>query len=190
MSRQFPNRRHVDIDLRPERARRRNLNRVSISIAVIFALLIGVTPFLPSWLGDDAEPSTELVPVSGAVLVEVVRVIDGDTLDVRSAQTELRVRLYGVDTPERGEACFDEATARLEELAGTHVQLLPDARLQDSFGRELRYVYDESGTLLDEQLVAEGLGLAWTEDGSLRAQILDAEAEARTARRGCLWGGG
>lgn len=195
--RRYPNRRHVDIDLRPERLRRRNLNRVSISIAAIFVILVAASPFLPGILGtDDGDPvevpagaPVPLVPVEGALPVEVVRIVDGDTLDVRSAQTEIRVRLYGVDTPERGERCFREASDRLAALAGEQVQLLPDERLTDRFGRELRYVYAADGTLIDEQLVAEGYGLAWTDDGRLREQIMATEAEARAAGRGCLWSG-
>ena len=190
MSRRYPNRRHVDIDLGPERARRRNLNRVSVSIAIIFALIVVISPFLTDLVSDrgDETPTPALVPVEGALTVDVVKVIDGDTLDVRSAQTELRVRLYGVDTPERGEACYEEATARLAALAGDQVQLLPDARLTDQFGRELRYVYAVDGTLIDEELVTEGLGYAWTDDGQFRAEIMAAEAAARDAGRGCLWG--
>jgi len=194
MSRQYPNRRHVDIDLRGERKRRSNLNRVSISIAVIFVVLIIASPFLPGFDSDDdaapfatATSTSTIVPVEGALTVEVIRVVDGDTLDVQSAQTELRVRLFGVDTPERGEACFDEATERLTTLAGEQVQLLPDERQTDSFGRELRYVYAADGTLIDELLVADGFGYAWTEDGQFRSQIMAAEAAARATGAGCLW---
>lgn len=189
-NRRFPNRRHVDIDLGPERIRRRNLNRVSISIAVVFVLIVAASPFLPGLIDDGpaGTDTTALVPIEGALPVEVLGVVDGDTLDVRSAQTELRVRLYGVDTPERGDACFEEATDRLAALAGDQVQLLPDVRLQDGFGRELRYVYASDGTLIDERLVVEGYGLAWTEDGQFRSQIMAAETEARDAGRGCLWG--
>lgn len=191
MSRRYPNRRHIDIDFTPELRRRRNLSRVSISIAVIFGLLVLLSPFLPTFLGTDNEPGNDttsvLQPIEGALVVEVVEIIDGDTLDVRSAQTELRIRLFGVDTPERGEACFREATERLAALAGTEVQLLPDERLTDSFGRELRYVYSTDGTLIDEQLVTEGLGLAWTEDGQFRDRIIAAEEDARAEKRGCLW---
>lgn len=193
MSRRYPNRRHVDIDFTPELRRRRNLSRVSISIAVIFGLLVLLSPFFPTFLGADDDPGDDatsaLQPIEGALVVEVVEIIDGDTLDVRSAQTELRVRLFGVDTPERGEACFQEATDRLSALAGTEVQLLPDQRLTDSFGRELRYVYTTDGTLIDEQLVTEGLGVAWTEDGQFRERLVAAEEDARAERRGCLWDG-
>ncbi len=35
--------------------------------------------------------------------------------------SESWVRIYGVDTPERGEPCFEEATERFRELAGDRV---------------------------------------------------------------------
>ena len=47
----------------------------------------------------------------------------------------LSVRLFGIDTPERGEACYAEATNRLRELAGSEVLIVADERLQDSGGR-------------------------------------------------------
>ena len=47
--------------------------------------------------------------------VAVTRIVDGDTLDT----TQGRLRLFGVDTPERGERCFREATDRLSGLAGS-----------------------------------------------------------------------
>ncbi len=192
MSRRYPNRRHVDLDVRPLQRRRRALNRVTYSIMVLFVLVIAGTVILPGLLApaEDAPAAPDAVthPVPGALPVRVVRIIDGDTLEVRSAETSLTVRLYGVDTPEREEACYQEATDRLEELAGGTVQLLPDARLTDPFDRQLRYVYTADGTLIDEALVAEGYGLAWTDDGSMREQIMAAEAEARAEGRGCLWG--
>ncbi len=46
-------------------------------------------------------------------VAQVVRIIDGDTLDTSKG----RVRLFGVDTPERGERCASEATERLREPA-------------------------------------------------------------------------
>ena len=193
MSRRYPNRRHVEFDLGPERRRRRRLNRMSVSMASLLALVIVATAL---WTGAGEVTAPEqpagngveaLVEVAGAVPVNVVRIIDGDTLVVRSLATELTVRLYGVDTPERGEACFTEATERLKELAGAHVQLLPDARLADRYDRQLRYVYSASGELIDLALVAEGLGRAWTEDGGFREEIIAAEAQARGAGNGCLW---
>lgn len=189
MTRRYPNRRHIDINVEPLERRRKNLNRVSISIAIIIVMIFVVTILIPDIRGRGANSPDDStgVTVPGAVTVQVLQVIDGDTLDVRAAATDLRVRLYGVDTPERGEACYQEATDRLQELAGPAVQLLPDARAQDQFGRELRYVYALDGTFIDEALVAEGFGHTWTEDGSQRDRIMAAEQSARDAHRGCLW---
>ncbi|MEX1022322.1 MAG: thermonuclease family protein [Dehalococcoidia bacterium] len=195
--RRYRNRRHIEIDLGPERRRRKNLNRVSMSIAAVFTLILVATVFLPGVLDGDDDPAAPAPgetaapaithPIEGAVPVEVVRIIDGDTLEVRSAETSVTVRLFGVDTPEPGEACYDDATERLRDLAGAHVQLLPDARLTDPFGRELRYVYASDGTLIDAALIEDGLGVAWTEDGRLRDDLVATEEEARAAGRGCLW---
>ena len=50
----------------------------------------------------------------------VLRVIDGDTFTTTGNQS---VRLFEVDTPERREKCYGEATARLRELAGSEVRV-------------------------------------------------------------------
>jgi len=118
---------------------------------------------------------------------QVVDVIDGDTIDVVLDGATERVRYYGIDTPERGDRCFAEATDRNEALAGETVLLLPDARGRDSFGRLLRYVFTEDGDSIDARLIAEGLAHAWTEDGAYRDALVALEDEARAADAGCLW---
>jgi endonuclease YncB( thermonuclease family) len=122
-------------------------------------------------------------------LVTVGRVIDGDTLDVVASGVTLRVRVFGIDTPERGEACFTEATRRLETLAGREVRLVPDRRLQDAYQRELRYVFTPAGRSIDAALLDEGYARAWTQDGALRTALVPIAAAAQAAHRGCLWGG-
>ena len=109
--------------------------------------------------------------------------IDGDTLDSPSG----RVRLFGVDTPERGEPCATKATNRLSELAGGSVRLEDGPRLTDRFSRRLAYVYTEDGFSIDEILVREGLGIAWTEDGQHRDFLVGLERTTRRAETGCLW---
>jgi endonuclease YncB( thermonuclease family) len=119
--------------------------------------------------------------------VEVEEVIDGDTIDVRIDGIETRIRYFGVDTPERGRACYREAIDRNETLLGDTVLLLVDARTEDDFGRLLRYVFLPDGTSVDATLVAEGFGLAWTRDGRYRDEIVGLQEEAEAAGRGCLW---
>jgi endonuclease YncB( thermonuclease family) len=97
------------------------------------------------------------------------------------------VRFYGIDTRERGEACFDEATRRTRELSGDEVLLVPDERNRDRNGRLLRYVYSPDGLSIDAALVAEGLAYAWRDDGALREELVELEDRAREAEVGCLW---
>ncbi|MDP7587914.1 MAG: hypothetical protein FI737_10075 [SAR202 cluster bacterium] len=115
--------------------------------------------------------------------VRVSRVIDGDTLDTPS----VRLRLFGVDTPEIGEPCAAEATSRMNELAGNSVRLEDGPRLTDQFGRRLAYVYTKDGHSIDEILVRDGVGSAWTEDGQHRDFLVGLENGTRMMDDGCLW---
>jgi micrococcal nuclease len=117
----------------------------------------------------------------------VLDIIDGDTLDVETDGREERVRIFGIDTAERGERCYAEASSRLADLAAREVRLAADARDRDRNGRLLRYVYTPAGLSIDAALVAEGLAYAWTRDGALRDALVSLEAVARMAGRGCLW---
>ena len=110
-------------------------------------------------------------------------VIDGDTIDTSIG----RVRFYGIDTPERGEACFSEATAATKRLTGSQVRLEDGPRLTDSFGRHLAYVYDASGNSIDVQLVASGYARAWTQDGQHLDVLVGLERSVRENGAGCLW---
>ena len=115
--------------------------------------------------------------------VRVSRVIDGDTLDTTSG----RVRLFGVATPEVSQRCAAEATSRMNELAGNSVRLEDGPRLTDQFGRRLAYVYTEDGFSIDEILVREGLGAAWTEDGQHRDFLVGLERGTKMMDNGRLW---
>jgi len=120
---------------------------------------------------------------------QVSRVIDGDTFVVgrRTDGKELRIRLYGVDTPERGEPCFQEATERFRELAGNSVRIKYGPRETDRYGRLLAYVYTESAESIAEKLIQEGVGEAWTRDGQHRDLLVELEERARQDGSGCLW---
>ncbi len=185
-SRTRPARRRPEPDRSPDLKRiQRRLSRSSIGIAALIAVLSLTSAglFRARQSGDTVPP----VALTDTASVDVTRVIDGDTLDVRAAETTLRVRLYGVDTAERGEACYREATERLTALAGNRVLLLPDARLTDQNGRELRYVFTADGQSIDAALIREGLAKAWREDGSRKAELIALEEAARISRTGCLW---
>jgi len=73
----------------------------------------------------------------------VLRVIDGDTLVARVDGEARRVRLIGIDTPERGECGFGAAGARLRALVGgrrVRLEADPTQDREDRYGRLLAYV--------------------------------------------------
>jgi len=73
----------------------------------------------------------------------VVRVIDGDTLVARVDGEARRVRLIGIDTPERGECGYDAAGDRLRALVGerrVELEADPTQDREDRYGRLLAYV--------------------------------------------------
>jgi endonuclease YncB( thermonuclease family) len=90
----------------------------------------------------------------------VTSIVDGDTLDVRltSGKTE-RIRLIGIDTPERGVCYFSQATVRARQLAmSKQVVLRGDATqdTRDRYGRLLAYVWLPGGKDLGYHLLAGG----------------------------------
>jgi micrococcal nuclease len=92
----------------------------------------------------------------------VTNIVDGDTLDARSAAGVVeRIRIIGIDTPERGECGFMEASAALQTLVlGKQVTLVAGARdNRDRYDRLLRYV-DVGSTDAGLELIKAGLAIA------------------------------
>jgi endonuclease YncB( thermonuclease family) len=92
----------------------------------------------------------------------VFNVVDGDTVDVRAGNgTQERVRIIGIDTPERGECGFTEASAAMASLVqGEQVDLVAGARDdRDRYDRILRYV-DVGGRDAGLALIDQGLAIA------------------------------
>ena len=115
----------------------------------------------------------------------VVRVIDGDTVELAGGD---RLRYIGIDTPERDEPFYNEATDHNADLVGGRgVRLGMDVSETDRFGRLLRFVYADD-ILVNAELVREG----WARAVRFEPDVAHAECyaalerEAREARRG-IW---
>ena len=107
---------------------------------------------------------------SNTVPAEVVNVVDGDTIDVLIDGQEFRLRYIGMDTPERGQIGFAEATAaNVALVAGETVTLEKDISETDRFGRLLRYVY-VNGEMVNMTLVEEGYAIPATFPPDVRYQ--------------------
>lgn len=88
----------------------------------------------------------------------VVQIIDGDTIEVEGGQ---RVRLIGIDTPERGQCGYSEAAFVLAGIIrGRPVVLVPGARDDtDRYGRLLRYV-EVDGVDANLEMIRSGRAIA------------------------------
>lgn len=134
---------------------------------------------------------------ASAPLWSVSRVVDGDTIIAKKDSVEERVRLIGVDTPEsvdprKAAECFGKEAAQFtRELAqGKSIRMESDRSQNDRdvYGRLLRYVFLEDGTLLNHTIIAKGYGHEYTHRLPYRYQrfFKKAERKARSQRAG-LW---
>jgi endonuclease YncB( thermonuclease family) len=120
----------------------------------------------------------------------VVKIVDGDTIDVESGGTTDRVRYIGMDTPERNEPLFAEATEANRLLVeGKLIDLVSDVEDRDRYDRSLRYIYLADGTFVNGELVRQGLARTLTIPPNVAhaEDLLQLQHEARAAGSG-LWG--
>ncbi len=109
-----------------------------------------------------AEINTELPdsPSGETTKARVIKVTDGDTIEVRISGDIYRVRYIGIDTPERGEQGYYEAIDANDELvSGRTVLLEKDISNTDRYGRLLRYVWVDDH-MVNAILVATGYALS------------------------------
>ena len=115
----------------------------------------------------------------------VARVIDGDTLVLDNGE---RVRLLGMDTPERGEPYYKEARDRLILLViNKSVTLERGKENRDRYGRLLRWVR-VGDVLADLDLVERGFARTFMlyEGDRYYNELMEAERNARAAGTG-IW---
>jgi micrococcal nuclease len=141
----------------------------------------------------DIVPPTAVPPTGDGELVEVARVVDGDTIHVDRDGRRVKVRIISLDTPEVGECWFDESKDGAAELLdGERVRIAPDPSQDrvDRYGRELHDVWLPDGRLFAEVMVAKGDARAYVYDAGDPNQYADRIAAAEVLARaddGGLW---
>jgi micrococcal nuclease len=134
---------------------------------------------------------TPLIASESAELATVLRVVDGDTIELTDGR---KVRYIGVDTPElhhptKGVQCFgQEAMEKNKELVeGKIIKMKKDVSETDRYKRLLRYIW-VNDIFVNEYLAREGYALQATFPPDVKYAELfrSAAEEARLKNRG-LW---
>ena len=143
--------------------------RTRLSIRVVLCLVFLFTAGAAALAGAQLE-------------AEVDYVIDGDTLVISGGE---RVRLVGIDAPEKGEKFAERSKRRLEELAGNTVELIL-CEEKDVYGRSLAVLL-RKGNNINKALLEEGMAVPMLIPpcGQMVAvDVLDASAWAMITKRG------
>lgn len=93
----------------------------------------------------------------------VLRVVDGDTVDVEldlgcTVRVRVPVRLEGIDAPERGTSAGTAATAYLRALLPAGQAVTVQTRKTEKYGRRLAVIQLDDGdpASVNERLVRDG----------------------------------
>ena len=116
---------------------------------------------------------------------KVVGISDGDTLSVLREGKAVKVRLHGVDTPEKAQAFGTQARKFTGDLVfqQTVTVVIQDT---DRYGRLVGEVLLPDGRSLNQELVKAGMAWWYRQYAPNDTTLAQLEAEARTAKRG-LW---
>jgi endonuclease YncB( thermonuclease family) len=151
------------------------LTRLLIFIAILI-ILGDIAYFYPILSGK----ATNLM-VEKAI---VIRAIDGDTLETDMG----KVRLLGINTPEKNQPYYREAKDLLAEYEGKEIQLITTKEQdnKDKYDRFLRYAFYD-GKFLNAEILGNGLANFYSyADDKYTQTLKNAEEDAKNKEIG-LW---
>ena len=134
------------------------------------------------YLGELAPKATaeNAVPAS-AVEHRVKRIVDGDTVHMRDGT---KVRLHGIDTPERDQPYGKQATRNLDKLIGRTVFVVE--RDTDRYGRLVGVIYTPEGVNVNEAMVCNGSAWWYSRYAKFDSGLRKCQAKAKEEGLG-LW---
>ncbi|MDA7583902.1 thermonuclease family protein [Luminiphilus sp.] len=141
-----------------------------ITVALIYGYLSGA--FEPARSGE--------VPAS-AQKHTLKRIIDGDTVELTDGT---RIRLHGIDTPERDQPYGKQATRQLDGLLGRTVYV--EKKDIDRYGRVVAVLWSADGTNVNAAMVCGGHAWWYERYARFDSELRDCQSEAQKAMLG-LW---
>jgi micrococcal nuclease len=160
------------------RSDRRRKRWRTITFVLVVALLILVLRLVEE-IGPEKGPDDRFV---------VTRVLDGDTMELQGGD---RLRLLAIDTPEKDEPLYDEATAFLERRAlGRTAKIEYANQRRDRYGRLLGYLSIDT-LFVNKAIIDSGYGYLYLFDdndiNSDQVRTLLASQRSAIERRVGLW---
>jgi endonuclease YncB( thermonuclease family) len=119
---------------------------------------------------------------------DVMRVVDGDTLQVKTVDSTLTVRVWGVDAPELSQPFGNSAAAFARVMLDGQIVTVK-VKAKDRYGRVVGEVVMKDGRIFGNELLRAGLAWWYKEYAPRDVGKRKLEQEAMDERRG-LWSGG
>ncbi|ECZ6619093.1 thermonuclease family protein [Salmonella enterica] len=115
---------------------------------------------------------------------KVIRVLDGDTIDVLQDKTPVRIRLANIDAPEKKQAYGRWSANQLKGLVAAQPVTVTYTQT-DRYGRIIGRVYTTNGTEASRFMVQSGAAWVYERYNADRA-LPELQREAKMHKRG-LW---
>ncbi|EEJ1463331.1 thermonuclease family protein [Salmonella enterica subsp. enterica] len=115
---------------------------------------------------------------------KVIRVIDGDTIDVLQDKTPVRIRLANIDAPEKKQAYGRWSANQLKGLVAAQPVTVTYTQT-DRYGRIIGRVFTTNGTEASRFMVQSGAAWVYERYNADRA-LPELQREAQAHKRG-LW---
>ncbi|EAB3660490.1 hypothetical protein EGA70_14510 [Salmonella enterica] len=145
---------------------------------VLIGLLTGSVPAYSNGL------PVGLIPFQSFLKGKVIRVLDGDTIEVLQDKKPVRIRLANIDAPEKKQAYGRWSTNQLKSLVAAQPVTVTYTQT-DRYGRIIGRVFTTNGTEASRFMVQSGA--AWVYERYNTDKALPAlQREAQTQKRG-LW---
>lgn len=134
------------------------LNRLKSLILTLYVVVIALI-FILAVIGPSfSEPEEYSQQDSFDLASKVIKVVDGDTIDLASGE---RIRLAIVNTPERGQEGYKEAKQfTTEKCLGKDALVDIDGKQKLSYNRIVAAVYCE-GVFINKELLDSGHAVVW-----------------------------
>lgn len=150
-------------------------------MAILFALLTTLFISCESRSKNKKAESQSEKPNSG----KVIGIVDGDTYDILlTGNKTVRIRMEGIDAPEKGMPYYRKAKHYLADLCfGKNVRL--EIHTTDNHDRKVSFSYLDDGTELSHEMIKAGLAWHFKKYNS-DDDLAKLELEAQNARIG-IW---